>query len=246
MKEATAAVDERAGATARRLAQMLGGRFSSELGIDVDRGPDEVERWFLAATLFGTRISAEIAMRAYGALAGKGIRTIAEIAGVTWDELVALLDAGGYVRYDFRTASRLQGLERIVRQRHGGRISTVGQTILDPAEVEAAVDALPGWGPVTTRLFLRELRGVWPGAQPPADPRARWAAAHLGLRTDEGEGGADARLESVAQAAGVDVRDLESALVRLSLAHGHGRRACPGGEGCLVWSRERPGPGPAA
>jgi hypothetical protein len=246
MKEATAAVDERTGATARRLAQMLGGRFSCELGIDIDRGPDEVERWFLAATLFGTRIPAEIAMRAYGALAGEGIRTMADVAGATWDELVALLDAGGYVRYDFRTASRLQELEWTVRQRHGGRISTIGQPIPDPAELEAAVDDLPGWGPVTTRLFLRELRGVWPGARPPADPRARWAAAHLGLRADEGEDGALARLGSVAQAAGLDLRDLEGALVRLSLAHGRGRRACPGGKGCLVWRRDRPGPGPAA
>jgi len=29
-----------------------------------------------------------------------------------------------------------------------------------PAELEAALDALPGWGPVTVGAFLRELRGV--------------------------------------------------------------------------------------
>jgi hypothetical protein len=234
LPRAMGAVDDGARATARRLVQTLGGRFSRELGIDVDAGPDEVECWFLAATLFGTRISAGIAMRAYRALAAKGIWTIADVGGATWDELVALLDAGGYVRYDFRTASRLQELERIVRERYGGRISVIGATSADPAAAEAAIEALPGWGQVTTRLFLRELRGVWPAAHPSSDPRARWAAAHLGLRRDESEAGTLAWLESFAPEAGLDVRDLEAALVRLALRHGRGRRACRGGDGCLV------------
>ena len=38
---------------ARRVVGMLGGRYSAELGIDVDAGDAEIERWFLAATLFG-------------------------------------------------------------------------------------------------------------------------------------------------------------------------------------------------
>src|SRR5664279_823350 len=99
-----------AAATARRLVETLGGRYSAQLGISVDQGPDEVERWFLAATLFGHRISAEVAMRTYRTIERAGIRTIAEAAGATWDELVALLDEGGYVRYDFSTASRLLAL----------------------------------------------------------------------------------------------------------------------------------------
>jgi endonuclease III len=223
----------------------LGGRFSLELGIDVDVGPDEVERWFLAATLFGTRISAGVAMRAYRELAADGVRTIADVGGASWEELVALLDAGGYVRYDFRTASRLQELERIVRERYGGRISVIGATSAEPAAAEAALDALPGWGQVTTRLFLRELRGVWPAARPPSDPRARWAAAHLGWRPDESEAGALDWLESLARAAGVDARDLEAGLVRLALGHGRGRRACPGGDGCRVLAGD-PGRGSPA
>jgi hypothetical protein len=44
---------------ARSVVGVLGGRFSAELGIDVDAGDAEVERWFLAAALFGTRISAQ-------------------------------------------------------------------------------------------------------------------------------------------------------------------------------------------
>jgi hypothetical protein len=234
------AVDGQAATTARRLVRALGGRFSPELGIDLDHGPDEVERWFLAATLFGTRIPARIAMRAYRSLADGGIRTVAGVAGASWDELVALLDAGGYVRYDFRTASRLQALERAVRERYGGRIASLGRTVRDPAEAEAAIDALPGWGPVTTRLFLRELRGVWPAAQPSIDPRAGWAASHLGLVAD-GAATTVVRIGAVAGAAGLDLRDLEAALVRLALAHGRRRGVCQGGQSCFVL-----GVGPAA
>ena len=43
---------------------VLGGRYSAGLGIDVDVGEAEVERWFVAATLFGTRIPAQVAERA--------------------------------------------------------------------------------------------------------------------------------------------------------------------------------------
>ena len=43
------------GRLARQVVGMLGGRYSAELGIDVDAGDAEIERWFLAATLFGTR-----------------------------------------------------------------------------------------------------------------------------------------------------------------------------------------------
>src|SRR5215510_7141520 len=38
---------------ARGAVSALGGRYSAELGIDVDAGDAQIERWFLAATLFG-------------------------------------------------------------------------------------------------------------------------------------------------------------------------------------------------
>jgi len=47
------------------LVESLGGRYSAQLGIDVDRGDDQIERWALAATLFGARISAKIAERTF-------------------------------------------------------------------------------------------------------------------------------------------------------------------------------------
>jgi hypothetical protein len=203
---------------ARALVERLGGRFSVEMGIWVERGPREVDRWFLASTLFGTRISWPIVERTFAVLMAAGVRTIADAGRRTWDELVPLLDAGGYARYDERTATRLLELARAVRERHG-RISTLAAE-RDAAAIEAALDALPGWGPTTVRLFLRELRGVWPAADPPLDERTAEAAAELGVRVRDG-----ASLGRLARRAGVDPRDLETALVRSRLSRGRGDRA---------------------
>jgi hypothetical protein len=209
----------------------LGGRFSVELGIDVDAGDAEVDRWFLAATLFGTRISTAVAEQAFRVLDGHGISRINQASEHSWNELVELLDAAGYVRYDFRTATRLQDLAAAVRDRWGGSAAEIGRRLTDPDALAAALDDLPGWGPVTVGLFLRELRGVWPGARLPLDRRAAEAVRHVGWLT--ATDGALERVGAIAMRAGVDARDLEAALVRLALRH---RRlaGCPGGRACVA------------
>lgn len=221
-------------AMARSLVAALGGRYSTELGIDVDSGDAEVERWFLAATLFGTRISANIAARAFRQLDGAGITRIGRTADRDWGELMQLLDSAGYTRYDFRTATRLQSLAAVIHERYQGSVAEIGRRFTDPSALAVILDQLPGWGPVTIGLFLRELRGVWPGADPPLDARAANAARHLGL-VDEGAVDLD-HLGRVAASAGVDVRDLEAALVRVALHH-RKRRDCPGGRSRIVFER---------
>jgi hypothetical protein len=217
----------------RRLVGSLGGRYSTELGIEVDRDDGEIERWFVAATLFGTRISAAIAERTFLVLDRAGIDRIGLTAGIPWDDLVALLDEGGYARYDFRTATRLQELAAVVDHEYGGGVAEIGRRSPDGTDLRRALDALPGWGPVTVGLFLRELRGVWPGATPPLDRRAAEAARHLHLTAD-GDPPTIAVIDRLAREAGLDVRDLESGLVRLTLAHHRTMGACPGGRRCRV------------
>lgn len=217
----------------RRLVERLGGRWSRGLGIDVDEGDEEVDRWALAATLFGNRISAAVVERTYRVLAEAGVATIADAGERSWDELVELLDRGGYVRYDFRTASRLLTLARAVAAEHGGRVASLGEALRDPAELEAALDALPGWGPMTVHVFLRELRGLWPGAELRVDDRALAGAEHLGLLSPGDRTEPLARLQRLAAVAGLDVRDLEAALIRLELAHAR-KRGCPGGAACAI------------
>ena len=213
-----------AGCRARHLVATLGGRFSLELGIDVDRGAEEIERWGLAATLFGNRLSTSVAMRTYRVLERAGVRTIADAGGGDRKELVALLDEGGYARYDERTASRLVALADAIAHRYNGRLSMIGEQLVDADELQRVLGALPGWGPVTVHAFLRELRGVWPGATVPLDHRASAAARHLRLPLEL------EALSSLAAVAHVDLPDLEAGLVRLDLCHDLAH--CPGGEEC--------------
>jgi hypothetical protein len=216
---------------ARRIVREHGGRFSLELGIELDRDPSEVERWALAATLFGNRISTAVAMRTYRVLEHAGVRTLEDAGRRSLGELVALLDKGGYARYGERTAARLLALAEVVAVRYEGRLAVLGEQVDDPLELEQALEALPGWGPVTVHAFLRELRGVWPGARVALDDRAARAALHLQLPTRLHA------LSSFAVAAHLDVRDLEAALVRLTLCHEF--TGCPGGEECPFAALDR-------
>lgn len=229
--------DRSAALLARDLVAGVGGRYSRDLGIDVDGGEREVERWFVAATLFGNRISASIAARTFVVLDDAGLTRIALARDVPWDRLVELLDRGGYTRYDFRTATRLQALADVVDRRYDGHVEVIGERFVAYTPLRDALDALPGWGPVTVQLFLRELRGVWPGAAPPLDERAGRAARHLGL-LDAGTSATPLRhLARLARRGRLDLRDLESALVKLALAHHGGLNGCPGGDRCRTLTR---------
>lgn len=223
----------------------LGGRISAAMGIDVDAGDAEVERWFLAVTLLGPHVTASVARRRLSVLEDAGIHRIADVAGRPAGQLVPLLDAGGAARHVVQAAARLHALADQVA-RDGGAVATLGMQCTTADALADALDALPGWGPVTVGLFLRELRGVWPGACPPLDRHAAEAGRHLGLLGDQDD--PLTRLTLVARLSHCDLRDLEGALVRLARAHRRAGR-CPGGRGCTVlapetaWARQAPAAG---
>jgi hypothetical protein len=216
---------------ARHIVETLGGRFSLELGIELDRDPAEAERWALAVTLLGNRISTPVAMRTYRVLEGAGVRTIQDAGGRSHEELVSLLDEGGYARYDERTAARLHALSAAIADCHEGRLGSLGRRVTSPSELEQTLLALPGWGPVTVRAFLRELRGVWPGADVELDGRAVLAANHLRFPSDAHA------LSALARSAHLDRRDLEGALLRVCLCHD--LAGCPGGKECPLAAFDR-------
>ena len=92
----------------RALLDKLGGRFSAALGINLDQGDShEVFKWFLASILYGARISETIANNTYRVFEKNGVLSPDRILETGWDGLVLLLDVGGYVRYDFKTATKL-------------------------------------------------------------------------------------------------------------------------------------------
>jgi hypothetical protein len=91
-----------------KLLSVMGGKFSRELGIDLTgNDPANIFKWFLAAKLFGALISTGIAAQTFREFERRGVATPERILAAGWDGLVSILDAGGYVRYDFSTATRL-------------------------------------------------------------------------------------------------------------------------------------------
>ena len=201
-----------------RLLKALGGKYSRELGIDLAGGdPAEVFRWFLAAKLFGARISTTIAIRTFHEFERHGVTTPERILATGWDGLVSILDAGGYVRYDFSTATRLLAIMEVMTRMYGGDLKVLHERARDSADLERLIKGLgTGIGDVTVAIFLRELRTVWPKAQPPLSPTALLAAAHLKLvRPEEEPLAALERIWSRYPVAARDFCDFEAALVRL-------------------------------
>lgn len=202
------------------LLARMGGKFSTELGIDLAKGPAERQKWFLAAVLFGAPISGTQAVRTYRVFAAQGVVSPEAILARGWDGLVALLDEGGYTRYDFKTATKLLRLMEALKERYKGDLEHLAALAEDPADLERRLmDLAPGIGPTTVNIFLRELRGLWPKARPPLSSLAQLAAEHLGLipagLAPEAAWEALERKWATKPVPGFEITDLEAALVRL-------------------------------
>ncbi|MFZ5450686.1 MAG: hypothetical protein ACOZF2_02255 [Thermodesulfobacteriota bacterium] len=202
------------------LLSRLPGRFATELGLDLKAGPAERQKWFLAAILYGARISGKLAARTYQVFAARGIYTPEAILEQGWDNLVVLLDTGGYARYDFKTATKLLTVMASLKEQYQGSLERLHAVAAHCPDLEKRLqDLAPGIGPATANIFLRELRGVWAKATPPLIPLAQLAGVHLGLippgLTPEAALAALER-EWRRQPPGIhDFADLEAALVRL-------------------------------
>jgi len=197
-----------------KLLEEFGQLFSSELSIDLDR-PFE---WLVASVLFGRRISTETAKKTFLGYREEGLTTSERIACASWEDLVRVHGRGGYVRYDGITATYMKEIAAKLISEYGGEVRRMDALSKGSAELEARLMELKGVGPVTAKIFLRELRGVWRNADPePTDPEVR-AAKALGMVTVEGRA-----LEQLKEfwrqnrVPGYSLRNLEAALVRIGL-----------------------------
>ena len=189
--------------------------YSQELGLDLKTEEDRF-KWFLASLLFAKRISSEVARRTYREFEKEGIVTPESITGAGWDKLVEVLDSGGYVRYDFSTASNLLEIAASIREKYGS-LEVLYTQSQDSRELEKRLLEFKGVGPTTVNIFLRELKAVWEKARPQLSPLAREVASRLGLGEEE-----------------LELPPVESALVRLNLefCKRRGCSSCPVREGC--------------
>jgi len=157
--------------------------YSEELGIELpDRSDDAYFRWFLASLLFGARISETTAKRTYAAFVRHGLTTPVKIISAGWDVLVnPIMREGGYVRYDGRKSTQiLRDCEALLADYRGSLIQ-LHEAARDEGDLEKRVGAFYGVGPVTTNIFLRELRPYWSKADPAPLPIVEELAPKLGL-----------------------------------------------------------------
>ena len=189
--------------------------YSQELGLDLKTEEDRF-KWFLASILFAKRISSEVAKRTYREFEKEGIITPESITEAGWDKLVEVLDSGGYVRYDFSTASNLLEIAASLGEKYGSLEGLYTQSE-DSRDLEKRLLEFKGVGRTTVNIFLRELKAVWEKAKPQPSPLAREIASRLGLGEEE-----------------LEFPAVESALVRLNLEFCKRRRcsSCPVREEC--------------
>jgi hypothetical protein len=138
---------------------------AKKLGIDLSsRKEEELFKWFLACLLFGKPIQQDIAERAYGELVSAGLRSPDAVLRAGWDELVRLLDEAHYVRYDFSTATKLLEVCQELKQRYGSMAKLIAQA-RTVAELSARLQEFKHIGPVTARIFTREIGPIWYGSR---------------------------------------------------------------------------------
>jgi endonuclease III len=132
--------------------------YSEELGIDLKTGKErEIFKWFLASILFGKPIQENVAIKTYKEFERRNVLSQEAILKVGWNGLVEILDAGGYVRYDFSTATKLLEIMKALKEKYG-TLNELHKQAEDSKDLEAKLQEFKGIGVVTTNIFLRELR----------------------------------------------------------------------------------------
>lgn len=128
-----------------------------DLGIDLESGTEgERFKWFLACLLFGKPIQQEVAKQAYLEFIREGLVTPQAILEAGWDRLVSILDRSHYVRFDFSTATKLLDISQCLIARYGSLTNLLEESH-DLKDLARRLQEFKGIGPVTTRIFLRDV-----------------------------------------------------------------------------------------
>ncbi len=133
--------------------------YSVDLGINLKSGKNkegEIFKWFLACLLFGKPIQQEVAKRTYFEFEKEGLTSPDKILEAGWDKLVEILDRGHYVRYDFSTATKLLDISKKLKEEYG-TLTNLFHRSKDKKDLEKKLLEFKGVGPVTVKIFLRDL-----------------------------------------------------------------------------------------
>ena len=185
----------------------LGQPFSEMLGIDLkSRRKEEITKWLLASILYGKPIRESSATATYRVFEENGVLTSVKVIETGWDGLVALLDEGGYTRYDFSTADRLLEIFGNLEKGYAGDLNRLYASATHEEDLENKLKDLGrGIGDTTVSIFLREMRVAWTKARPHPSPLVKMAMQELQIKN----------LDEFAKENGLDIVRLETALLRL-------------------------------
>jgi len=172
----------------RLLAGKLGGLYSGRLGLKPSSGENQLFQWFLASILFGAPIFEGTAEKTFKLFQAEGLTSPRKILEAGWDRLVEVLDAGGYTRYDFKTADKLLEMAGNLERLYGGSLLKLHREASGSLDLEEKLKGLAkGIGSGTLQIFLREAYEVLPKAEPLPSRYEVLAARKLGITGLKGE-----------------------------------------------------------
>lgn len=128
----------------------------ADLDIDVAKSPEQRYRWFLASLLFGRNIRQTQAAHTYRVLIDHGLTSPERFADLSREQLRALLDEGGYDRFDYLMADELHGVMAGVVA-DWGSVNHLLASAKDRAEAHDRLVAYKGIGDTTARIMLDQV-----------------------------------------------------------------------------------------
>jgi len=160
--------------------------YSEELGIYLKENNDkEIFKWFLASILFGARISEAIAKNTYKIFGKYNLLQPRKILKAGWDFLVnPIMREGGYVRYDGKTSTQILRNCKTLLQKYRGSLKELHKEAQNSKDLENRLTDFYGIGPITTNIFLRELRPFWEKANPEPLPIIKKIAQKYEINLD--------------------------------------------------------------
>ncbi|MEA2087554.1 MAG: DNA methylase [Candidatus Caldatribacteriota bacterium] len=161
--------------------------YSEELGIYLKENNDkEIFKWFLASILFGARISETIAKNTYKTFERYNLLEPRKILKAGWDFLVnPIMREGGYVRYDEKTSTQILRNCEALLQKYRGSLKELHKEAQNSKDLENRLTSFYGIGPITTNIFLRELRPFWEKTNPEPLPIVKEIAQKYGINLDK-------------------------------------------------------------
>lgn len=129
---------------------------AAEFDLDVLAGDLDMFRWFLLCYLFGKPIRSDTAVATWQLFVDKELDTPWAIAKASEHQLVRVLHAGGYARYQHVTAHGLREcMDRLIRE-YEGSLLLMCESSEDADEFSKRLQKLYGVGPKVAEIFTRE------------------------------------------------------------------------------------------